>query len=369
MATGWPMKTTYANGDVYSASDVNDITGTVNLASGAQWAAGKNKIINGDFAINQRSFTTTSTIGAYGFDRFFLNYSQVSGTNPIYSAQTFTAGTAPVAGYESKNFARLVTANQANAADFATLEQRIEDVRTFAGQTVTVSFWAKAASGTPKVGIAAQQSFGSGGSAAVSGLNTTTTTISSSWARYSVTFAVPSISGKTIGAGSYLELFFMTSVGSGVSIYGYPAVGLQNITVDFWGIQIEAASSATAFQTATGTLQGELAACQRYYALIAAGNELCISMGANYTATQADGFLAFPVTMRTTPTLVATSGTGYYAFIRNGGSDAFNSLTLYAASLNGTQIYNATEISGTAGQAGTFRTQNALASIAVSAEL
>ena len=26
MATGWPMKTTYANGDVYSASDVNDIT-------------------------------------------------------------------------------------------------------------------------------------------------------------------------------------------------------------------------------------------------------------------------------------------------------------------------------------------------------
>lgn len=30
MATGFPMKTTYANGDVLAAADVNDITGTVN---------------------------------------------------------------------------------------------------------------------------------------------------------------------------------------------------------------------------------------------------------------------------------------------------------------------------------------------------
>ena len=31
MAVGWPTKTTYANGDVYSASDVNDTNGTINL--------------------------------------------------------------------------------------------------------------------------------------------------------------------------------------------------------------------------------------------------------------------------------------------------------------------------------------------------
>jgi hypothetical protein len=31
MAVGFPLKTTYANGDVYSASDVNDTNGTVNL--------------------------------------------------------------------------------------------------------------------------------------------------------------------------------------------------------------------------------------------------------------------------------------------------------------------------------------------------
>jgi len=31
MAVGFPLKTTYANGDVYSASDVNDTNGTLNL--------------------------------------------------------------------------------------------------------------------------------------------------------------------------------------------------------------------------------------------------------------------------------------------------------------------------------------------------
>ena len=31
MAVGFPAKTTYANGDVFSASDINDTNGTINL--------------------------------------------------------------------------------------------------------------------------------------------------------------------------------------------------------------------------------------------------------------------------------------------------------------------------------------------------
>jgi hypothetical protein len=353
MAVGLPLKVTYADGDVYAASDVNDTNGTINITA-APYAAGKNKIINGAFNVWQRgtSAAVPSNTSAFLADRFFIF---MLGTySATQSQQTFTPGTAPVSGYESQYFWRNTISSITGTLDFNRFGQRIEDVRTFAGQTVTVSFWAKAgasASWTPKL----FQEFGSGGSSTVV-TNGTAVSITTSWTRFTQTFTVPSISGKTVGAGSMLSF-----------IIDMPLTGAQ--TNDVWGVQVEQGSTATAFQTATGTIQGELSAAQRYYALIASGTELCISMGANYTATQADGFLPFPITMRTTPTLVATSGTGYYAFIRNGGSDAFNSLTLYAASLNGTQIYNSTEISGTAGHAGTFRTQNASASVAVSAEL
>ena len=70
MAVGFPTYVNYATGDVLSATNMNDLSGTVNLLQSAQYAAGKNKIINGDCNINQRSFTSTTTGATYGFDRF-----------------------------------------------------------------------------------------------------------------------------------------------------------------------------------------------------------------------------------------------------------------------------------------------------------
>ncbi len=257
MAVGLPLKTTYANGDVYSASDVNDTNGTVNLiGQTTNFFAGKNKVINGDFNINQRAFTSTSGSGAYTFDRWRTQF--VGGT-VTYSTQAFTAGTAPVSGYESTNFARVVISGQTNSGgDLAIWNHRIEGVRTFAGQTATISFWAKASSGTPKISTSIEQNFGSGGSGTVY-VYGTAPTISTSWARYSMTVSVPSISGKTIGTSNYLQLNVEPSNAYNTNL------GYQNGTFDIWGVQMEAGSTATAFQTATGTIQGELAACQRYY--------------------------------------------------------------------------------------------------------
>lgn len=224
--------------------------------------AGKNKIINGDFSINQRGFTSTTTTTTFGFDRWqFIT----QGGTVTYSAQTFTAGAAPVAGYESTNFARIVSTGQSATSDRSILTQKMENVRTFAGQTVTVSFWAKAATGTPSVAAEFSQVFGTGGSSPVN-VTGQKTAITTSWARYSLNFTIPSISGKTISStDSIFQLRLYTSAGSDYNSQT-ASLGLQSATIDFWGVQVEAGLKATPFQTASGgSLQQELAMCQRYY--------------------------------------------------------------------------------------------------------
>jgi hypothetical protein len=308
MAVGLPLKTTYADGDVYSASDVNDTNGTIN-ANVNPFTAGKNKIINGDFYVNQRGFTSGTSYD-YGFDRFVNAVGGGTGT-ATFSAQTFTPGTAPVAGYEGKNYIRCVTTGQTAAGTFTIFQQNIEDVRTLAGQTATISFWAKAATGTPKIFAEFEQGFGSGGSANVNIGNSVT--ISTSWARYSVTLSVPSISGKTIGSSSLLSLLLWVSGGSSFNTRT-GSLGIQSNTFEIWGVQVEAGSTATPFQTATGTIQGELAACQRYYYRANANGTPYgkTSMGGGNSSTAYWGDTDFPVAMRVAPTAVDTSTLSNY---------------------------------------------------------
>jgi len=291
MATGWPMKVTYANGDVYSASDVNDTNGTINLlGSSVAYAAGKNKIINGDFKVWQRgtSFSSPAS-GTYTSDRWLSAFDGTAGTYTI-SQQAFTTGTAPVAGYESQFFARYAVTVAGTGGSVRAFDNRMEDVRTFAGQIVTVSFWAKA-DASRSVGVQLYQNFGSGGSGEVY-TSGTSASVTTSWARYSTTISVPSISGKTIGSGNYLSLRVLIPYGA-------------TATIDLWGVQVEAGSTATAFQTATGTIQGELAACQRYY--YRAGGDAAFqrySTGLASTSTNSIQDVIFPVTMRVIPSAI-----------------------------------------------------------------
>jgi len=368
MAVGLPAKTTYADGDVFSASDINDTKGTINLVGQTtNFYAGKNAIINGDFGVWQRGAGAfTGLTGTYSSDRWTF-YGQGSSVSHSATRETFTPATAPVAGYEGTFFYRDVITSGADAATQMIVIQKIEDVRKFAGQTVTVSFWAKANTGTPKVGIEFYQDFGSGGSGAVSGTGQSVT-ISTSWARYSATFSVPSISGKTVGTGSSLFLNLWLSAGSS-SATRSGTVGLQSATFDIWGVQVEAGSVATAFQTATGTIQGELAACQRYYNLMVSGTSKMIGMAAFHAISEIYIGVSFPVAMRIIPSMVSTSGTNYYISNRLTGTDAFDSVTIFYASNQTAMLYNITDISTTAGTAGIARTNNAAASIAFNAEL
>lgn len=263
------------------------------------FAAGKNKIINGDFGIWQRgtSISLTNNTNFFTADRWRIYESFSAGTSTV-TQQTFTPGTAPVTGYEGTYFARITVGSTATYFEFG---QRIEDVRTFANQTATLSFWAKASTNTSVSGTLVQN-FGSGGSTSVS-VGAGSYTFTTSWQRFTYTVNVNSISGKTIGSGSNLDVIFASS----------SLTGSQ--TIDIWGVQLEAGSVATPFTTATGTIQGELAACQRYYYRQGGdSNYQTYGFGPARAQSQADLKIIFPVQMRVAPTSIDYSNLALNAY-------------------------------------------------------
>jgi hypothetical protein len=206
---------------------------------------------------------------------------------------------------------RVSTPDTTKSTASESIGQRIEDVRTFAGQTITLSFFAKSGSGTPNISIELNQNFGTGGSPS-SQVNTyvNKTAISTSWTRYTATITIPSISGKTVGTTantSYLELRIWCSAGSDFNSRTN-SLGNQNNTFDIWGVQIEAGSVATPFRRNANNIQGELAACQRYFTLIFAdGNSNdtapITGFGSGFSSTIVRAPVYLPVTMRTIPSM------------------------------------------------------------------
>jgi len=257
----------------------------------------RNAIINGDFRINQRGFTSATADNSYGFDRWMI---EVSG-GCTYTPVAFALGNA-ISGYEPINHARLVTTGQSGAGVYSILEQRIEDVRTYAGQTITISFWAKAASGTPKVSVEMNQFWGS---SATTNNNAGSVTLSTTWQRYSVTTTLGSASGKTIAGNHHLGLLLWISAGTNFSARTN-SLGIQTNTFDFWGVQVESGSVATPFeQRPIGT---ELQLCQRYYQNFKY-HEIAEVVGAiGYAAgNYYYGASSLSVPMRTTPSVSLSS--------------------------------------------------------------
>jgi hypothetical protein len=187
---------------------------------------------------------------------------------------------------------------------------------------------------------------------------------------------VPSISGKTIGTNDNdsLTLMLFASLGTDNSSYG--TIGLQNTTIQLWGVQVEQGSTATAFQTATGTIQGELAACQRYYYRTfpaVAGRALSTTFNVSTTSSIAIG--TYPVVMRTAPTALEQSGTAnQYAVNVAGTLTVCSAVPVFSAqtTVSTFTVILAVASGLTAGQAGrllTDATNGASAYLGWSAEL
>jgi hypothetical protein len=356
------ISTVTAKGDLIVATAASTITnlpvstdGSVLVANslvsqgmswaGPQFMAGRNKIINGDFGVWQRgtSFSATNLF-QYTSDRWFANC--FGGTTGTVTQQSFTPGTAPVSGYEGTYFAEWTVAGSPSSDSY--LVTRLEDVRLFANQTATISFWAKAAV-AKNVKVYIDQNYGGGGSATTSTIFTASQALTTSWVRYSFTATMGSISGKTVGTGSFIAPIFSVTAAQ------------TNFDISIWGVQLEAGSVATPFTTATGSVQGELAACQRYYQRTTgnAGSLYTnIATGSSEGATNADIYIYPPVQMRVIPTSVDYSTLRLN--IAAGAAQTVTSVSINTQSTSGL-IHLSVNVGvaiGTVGQVLTLQTNN-----------
>jgi hypothetical protein len=240
------------NANLFKIDAGLDEVQVANLNGGAL-AGFRNRIINGDFDFWQRgtSFSVTST-GTFTTDRWQCVFDGSGATRTI-SRQSFTLGQTDVLN-EPTYFARYAQTVAGSGATFNNFEQRIENVSTFAGRQVTISFYAKAATSFTLPKLTFAQGFGTGGSPSATVFTdfAVSTTIATSFAKYSYTVNIPSISGKTLGSDNndFLSVIFSLPINT-------------TFTVDIAQVQIEPGSVATPFERRPfGT---ELALCQRYY--------------------------------------------------------------------------------------------------------
>ena len=200
-----------------------------------------NAIINGDFNGNQRGFVST-TVATSTFDRWVSN---PSGATATFSSEAFTLGTAPATETVGTNFLRIATTV---GNDNCSIIQRIQGVRTFAGQTVTLSFYAKGTNPvTPGVlGGKINQEFGTGGSpSTVVVAELPTFNVTSEWQRFSFTVELPSVSGKVLGTNGNDHVSLLLGQGASTSTNSW--------TLDLWGVQLESGPVATPFKPVGGS--------------------------------------------------------------------------------------------------------------------
>jgi hypothetical protein len=290
-------------------------------------AVGRNQLHNGLFNVQQRGLGPWSA-NTYTADRWINGFSTTGGS---CSSQIYPMG-AGSAGFASEEACQYVwqglhTAGT-GAGDYFILRQFMENVRRFSGKTMTVSFWAWCASGTPKVCVECAQQFGSGGSPStgVLAIGMTPITISTTPTRYSVTFTIPSVFGKIFGTTTgtdFFEVNFWMSAGATYSASRAGGIGFQSNTFAFWGIQFEFGSVMTPLEKLD--YQIDFANCQRFFQVVTGA--IVATYGGAAAAVYGEVYL--PTQMRIIPTIAFPS-------INYSNCSA---LTLNAASYNHVQVY------------------------------
>jgi len=278
-----------------------------------------NAIINGGFDIWQRG--TSFALGApsasqYSADRWLV-YS------PATSQHTASRQTAGLDGFRfALRFQRNSGSTNTNLTGLYYGGETAESVR-FANQSVTLSFYARrganysptanALSASIITGTGTDQNIINGWTGA-STIGNASVTLSTTWTRFTVT--------ATVGSTATQLGVFFNSVSTGTAG--------ANDWYEITGVQLEAGSVATPFVRAATTLQGELAACQRYYWRWVANDIFGqIGSGNGTSTTLAIPLIKLPVTMRAAVSSIDFGTLSSYALHdQSNAGVALTSLTL-----------------------------------------
>jgi hypothetical protein len=313
-----------------------DAKGRVTTASTSAITSGltgfRNRIINGDMRIDQRNAgaSVTPNDSSYTLDRWKCRLSQSS----KYTVQQNSGSVTPPVGFSNYLGVASSSAYSVLTGDYFAVQQIIEGFNfsdfaygTADAAALTLSFWVRS-SLTGTFGGALQNSAENrsyGFTYSISAANT--------WERKTLAIAGDT-SGTWVGSTNGIGLYVNFNLGSG-STYGAATngawasgataftpsgatsvVGTNGATFYITGVQLEAGSTATEFERRPiGT---ELALCQRYF--IRYINRAMGTM--NGTSHLYNGSIAFPVTMRSTPTLV--SGASFAVNTGSAGTPALD---------------------------------------------
>jgi hypothetical protein len=314
VANAIPLSTVTAKGDLLAATgastvanlgvgaDGSTLVANSSASTGVSWtgnqAGGKNGIINGGFDIWQRG-TTVAVLyqpSTFTADRWSAGYYTAGRTVYKYA----TSDTTLLPNIPSCARVQRDSGNTSTATIyFGQSLENIESAR-FIGQTVTMSFWARkgalysqAASSLIAViqsGTGTDQNIITTGFTGATNVATGTKVLTTNWQKFSIT--------GTVGtSATQLGIYFQ-----------FDPVGTAGASDYFevTGVQLELGSAPTTFTRAGGTLQGELAACQRYYYRQSAtgANVNLSASGVIFSSTTSNGLIPFPATMRAVPSSV-----------------------------------------------------------------
>ena len=252
-----------------------------------------NPVLNSAFQIAQRgtSFSLAAASSfAYTLDRWYTatNANQACVVSRLATGDTTNLPNIQYCLTYQRNSGQTGTGN-------IPMSQSIETVNSvpFAGKTVTMSFYARKGSNYSPTGsllytylvggTGTDQNVESGFTGQTNVIDSTAT-LTTTWQRFAFTGTV----GSTITELATRFVFAPTGT-AGLNDY-------YQIT----GVQIDIGSVALPFRTNGATIQGELAACQRYFQLVTGDAEV---LGAFYTTTSVVFSYKCPVEMRTTPTV------------------------------------------------------------------